>query len=254
VDYRDVLATVVGASVAGIIAFVIRLAFDLDAAVLALIYAATYSLLWSIVGEHARLIFHRRLPEHTRFDGHWRLITGGIALAAALCAGIVVAFAVSRHSFSGDPAQSDPSVPLTRTLALRERVVVTRKTIVLPTRTMVVTAPVTIAATRPTPTRRDPQTSTILQRTVVVVRPPITVTVSSTASRTTTVTRPSPTVTAPRTVTTVTTAPATTVTTATTTTTPGTTTTTTATTATVTTPDTVGTTVVTDPLPPPAGP
>jgi hypothetical protein len=250
VDYRDVLATVVGASVAGLVAFVIRLAFNLDAAVLALIYAATYSLLWSIVGEHARLLFHRRLPEHTRFDGHWRAITGSIALVAALCAGLIVAFAVSHHSFSGaSTGLSGPSVPVTRTLAVQERVVVTRKTIVLPVRTMVVTAPVTLASTVPTPQRREPATATVFQRTVVVVRPPVTVTVSSTESRTTTVTRQA-TVADPRTVTTVTTAPGTTVTTTATTTSPATTATGTETTTAQ--PETTSL-VVTDPTQPPPG-
>ena len=135
------LATVVGASVAGIVAFFIRLVFPVNAAVLALIYAATYSLLWSIVGEHARLLFQRRLPASTRFDGHWRLVTGGLALAAALCAGLIVAVAVSSRSKIGDSTVSS-AVVVTRTLALQPRVVVTQKTIILPVKTTIVTTPV----------------------------------------------------------------------------------------------------------------
>jgi hypothetical protein len=189
VDYRDVLATVVGASVAGIIAFTIRLAFPVNAAVLALVYAASYSLLWAIVGDQARLLFQHRLPPSTRFDGRWRLVTASVALAAAACAGLIVAFALSRPSFGG--AATAPTLStrrVTQTVALRARVVVTHKTIVLPVQTRVVASPVT------SPTGN---TTTVLSRTVVVERPPITVTVSSTAARTTTVTQATPTVTAP---------------------------------------------------------
>ena len=202
------LATVVGASVAGIVAFFIRLVFPVNAAVLALIYAATYSLLWSIVGEHARLLFQRRLPASTRFDGHWRLVTGGLALAAALCAGLIVAFAVSSRSKIGDSTVSS-AVVVTRTLALQPRVVVTRKTIILPVKTTIVTTPVG------TDTRVETSnqgTSTVFEHTVVVVRPPVTVTVSSTRSQTSTVTTPARTVTAPAVTTVVTTEPVTTAT------------------------------------------
>jgi hypothetical protein len=191
VDYRDVLATVVGASVAGIIAFAIRLAFPVNAAVVALVYAATYSLLWSIVGDHARLLFQRRLPPTTRFDGHWRLVTGSVALAAAAGAGLIVAFALSRPSFGGAAtAPTDATRRVTQTVALQPRVVVTHKTILLPVETRVVSTPFT------TP---GGNTTTVLSRTVVVQRPPITITVSSTRSRTTTVTQTTPTVTAPAT-------------------------------------------------------
>jgi hypothetical protein len=213
VDYRDVLATVVGASVAGIIAFFIRLVFPVNAAVLALIYAATYSLLWSIVGEHARQLFQRHLPKSTQFDGHWRLVTGGVALAAALCAGLIVAFALSRSSIGNGSTGTGETV-VTRTLALQPRVVVTRKTIVLPVKTTIVTTPVTEQTITTGPNQG---TSTVFSRTVVVVRPPVTVTVSATRSRTATVTRTTPTVTTPAVTTVVTTtAPATTDTTATT--------------------------------------
>ncbi|MEO9176872.1 MAG: hypothetical protein ABI317_15270 [Gaiellales bacterium] len=202
-DYRDVLATVVGASVAGIVAFFIRLAFPVNAAVLALIYAATYSLLWSIVGDHSRQLFHKHLPASTRFDGHWRLVTGGLALAAALCAGLIVAFALSRSTIGNSSTAASTTV-VTRTLALQQRVVVTRKTIVLPVKTTIVTTPVR----EQTITRGGNQgTSTVYSHTVVVVRPPVTVTVSSTRSRTSTVTQTTPTVTAPVVTTVVTTAP-----------------------------------------------
>jgi hypothetical protein len=204
VDYRDVLATVVGASVAGIVAFFIRLAFPVNAAVLALIYAATYSLLWSIVGEHARLIFKRRLPASTRFDGHWRLVTGGLALTAALCAGLIVAFAVSSRSKIGDSTVSQSVV--TRTVALQPRVVVTRKTIILPVKTTIVTTPVDTETQIAT---SNQGTSTVFSHTVVVVRPPVTVTISSTRSQTSTVTTPVRTVTAPVVTTAVTTPPVT---------------------------------------------
>ncbi len=190
-DYRDVLATVVGASVAGIIAFAIRLTFPVNAAVLALVYAATYSLLWSIVGDQARLLFQRRLPPSTRFNGHWRLVSGSVALAAAAGAGLIVAFALSRPSFGGaatTPAQTARRV--TQTVALRPRVVVTHETILLPVQTRVVAAPVTSSTGN---------TTTIVSRTVVVERPPVTVTVASTASRTATVTQTMPMVTAPAT-------------------------------------------------------
>ena len=186
------LATVVGASVAGIVAFFIRLAFPVNAAVLALIYAATYSLLWSIVGEHARLLFQRRLPASTRFDGHWRLVTGGVALGAALCAGLIVAYAISSRSKIG--ASTVSSTVVTRTLALQPRVVVTKKTIILPVKTTIVTTPV---GSQPQGPVANPGTSTVFERTVVVVRPPVTVTVSSTRSQTSTVTQPGQTVTAP---------------------------------------------------------
>ena len=190
-DYRDVLATVVGASVAGIIAFTIRLAFPVNAAVLALVYAATYSLLWAIVGDQARLLFQHRLPPSTRFDGHWRLVTASVALAAAACAGLIVAFALSRPSFGGAATTTTPTTrEITQTVALRARVVVTHKTIVLPVQTRVVASPTTL------PTGN---TTTVLSRTVVVERPAVTVTVSSTAARTTTVTQTTPTVTAPAT-------------------------------------------------------
>jgi hypothetical protein len=206
VDYRDVLATVVGASVAGIVAFFIRLVFPVNAAVLALIYAATYSLLWSIVGDHARLLFHRRLPASTRFDGHWRLVTGGIALAAALCAGLIVAYAVSSRSTIGGSTTLSSTV-VTRTLALQPRVVVTRKTIFLPVKTTLVTIPAGSTAPTSVPNQG---TSTVYAHTVVVERPPVTVTVSSTRSRTATVTQPVQTVTTPAVTTVVTTAPTTT--------------------------------------------
>jgi hypothetical protein len=215
VDYRDVLATVVGASVAGIVAFFIRLAFPVNAAVLALIYAATYSLLWSIVGEHARLLFKRRLPASTRFDGHWRLVTGGLALGAALCAGLIVAYALSSRSDIGDSTVSDTVV--TRTLALQQRVVVTKKTIILPVKTTIVTTPID---TETQVTAPNQGTSTVFEHTVVVVRPPVTVTVSSTRSRTATVTTPGQTVTAPVVTTVVATPPVTAVTNETTTATP----------------------------------
>jgi hypothetical protein len=193
VDYRDVLATVVGASVAGIVAFFIRLAFPVNAAVLALIYAATYSLLWSIVGDHARQLFQKHLPASTRFDGHWRLVTGGVALAAALCAGLIVAFALSRSSIGSSSTAASTSV-VTRTLALQPRMVVTHKTIVLPVKTTIVTTPVS----EQTVTRGPNQgTSTVFSRTVVEVRPPVTVTISSTRSQTATVTHTTPTVTTP---------------------------------------------------------
>jgi hypothetical protein len=185
VDYRDVLATVVGASVAGIIAFTLRLIFPINAAVLALIYAASYSLLWSIVGDHARLLFHKRLPASTRLDGHWRLVTGGIALTAALCAGLIVAFALSRPTFvANDTTGVVTSRLVTRTLALQQRVVVTKKTIILPVKTTIVTTPVTETTGSPVPSAG---TNTIYSHTVVVERPPVTVTVSSTRSRTATV-------------------------------------------------------------------
>jgi hypothetical protein len=206
VDYRDVLATVVGASVAGIVAFFIRLVFPVNAAVLALIYAATYSLLWSIVGDHSRQLFHKHLPASTRFDGHWRLVTGGVALAAALCAGLIVAFALSRSTIGNSSTVASTSV-VTRTLALRARVVVTHKTIVLPVKTTIVTTPVAAQ----TITRGGNQgTSTVFSRTVVVVRPSVTVTVSSTRSQTATVTQTTPTVTSPAVTTVVTTTPVTT--------------------------------------------
>jgi hypothetical protein len=172
--------------------------------VLALIYAATYSLLWSIVGEHARLLFKRRLPASTRFDGHWRLVTGGLALAAALCAGLIVAFALSSRSGIGDSTVSDPVV--TRTLALQQRVVVTKKTIVLPVKTTIVTTPVDTETKIAT---SNQGTSTVFEHTVVVVRPPVTVTVSSTRSQTSTVTTPARTVTTPVVTTVVTTPPVT---------------------------------------------
>jgi hypothetical protein len=179
VDYRDVLATVVGASVAGIIAFALRLIFPINAAVLALVYAATYALLWTIVGDHAKLLFHRYLPASTRLGGHWRLVTGSIALLAAACAGLIVAFALSRPSLAGSSTQ----VPmlLTRTVKLQPRVIVNKRTIVLPVRTMIVSTPIEARAGR---------TTTIYSRTVVEQRPPITVTVSSTqAARTATITQ-----------------------------------------------------------------
>jgi hypothetical protein len=197
VDYRDVLATVVGASVAGIIAFAIRLAFPVNAAVLALVYAASYSLLWAIVGDQARLLFQHRLPPSTRFDGRWRLVAGSVALAAAACAGLIVAYALSRPSFGGAATSPTPTARrVTRTVALRARVVVTHKTIVLPVQTRVVASPVT------SPTGN---TTTIVSRTVVVERPAITITVSSTAARTATVTQTTPAVTTPATTSVVTT-------------------------------------------------
>jgi hypothetical protein len=207
-DYRDVLATVVGASVAGIVAFFIRLVFPVNAAVLALIYAATYSLLWSIVGDHSRQLFHKHLPASTRFDGHWRLVTGGLALAAALCAGLIVAFALSRSTTIGNSSTGVSTSIVTRTLALQPRVVVTRKTIVLPVKTTIVTTPITGQTVVSGPNQG---TSTVFSHTVVVVRPPVTVTVSSTRSQTATVTQTTPTVTTPA-VTTVVTTPPTTVT------------------------------------------
>jgi hypothetical protein len=207
-DYRDVLATVVGASVAGIVAFFIRLVFPVNAAVLALIYAATYSLLWSIVGDHARRLFQKHLPASTRFDGHWRLVTGGIALAAALCAGLIVAFALSRSTTIGSSSTGVSTSIVTRTLALQPRVVVTRKTIVLPVKTTIVTTPITGQTVVSGPNQG---TSTVFSHTVVVVRPPVTVTVSSTRSQTATVTQTTPTITTPA-VTTVVTTPPTTVT------------------------------------------
>jgi hypothetical protein len=188
VDYRDVLATVVGASVAGIIAFSLRLVFPINAAVLALIYAASYSLLWTIVGDHARMLFQKRLPATTRFDGHWRAVTGSIALIAALGAGLIVAFALSGPTLGDAKTSGETTRRVTQTVALQPRVVVTKKTIVLPVETRVVATPVT------TPSGG---TSTIFSRTVVVQRPAITVTVSSTRSRTTTVTQTTPTVTTP---------------------------------------------------------
>jgi hypothetical protein len=179
VDYRDILATVVGASVAGIIAFTLRLLFPINAAVLALVYAASYALLWSIVGDQAKLLFHRYLPASTRLDGHWRLVTGSIALLAAACAGLIVAFALSRPSFAGSSTQ--PTTLLTRTVKLQPRVVVNKRTIVLPVRTMIVSTPIEA---------RSGRTTTIYSRTVVEQRPPITVTVSSTqAARTATITQ-----------------------------------------------------------------
>jgi hypothetical protein len=186
-DYRDVLATVVGASVAGIVAFAIRLIFPINAAVLALVYAATYSLLWSIVGDHAKLLFHRYLPASTRLDGHWRLVTGAIALAAAATAGLIVAYALSRPA-----SVASTTTPLiTRTVRLQPRVVVNKKTIVLPVETRIVTTPL---ATRPG------QTATIISHTVIVQRPAVTITVSSTEpGRTATITQTTPTVTAPAT-------------------------------------------------------
>jgi hypothetical protein len=189
-----VLATVVGASVAGIVAFFIRLVFPVNAAVLALIYAATYSLLWSIVGEHSRRLFQKHLPASTRFDGHWRLVTGGVALAAALCAGLIVAFALSRSTTIGSSSTGVTTSIVTRTLALQPRVVVTRKTIVLPVKTTIVTTPITGETVVSGPNQG---TSTVFSHTVVVVRPPVTVTVSSTRSRTATVTQTTPTVTSP---------------------------------------------------------
>jgi hypothetical protein len=207
-DYRDVLATVVGASVAGIVAFFIRLVFPVNAAVLALIYAATYSLLWSIVGDHSRRLFQKHLPASTRFDGHWRLVTGGIALAAALCAGLIVAFALSRSTTIGSSSTGVSTSIVTRTLALQPRVVVTRKTIVLPVKTTIVTTPITGQTVVSGPNQG---TSTVFSHTVVVVRPPVTVTVSSTRSQTATVTQTTPTITTPA-VTTVVTTPPTTVT------------------------------------------
>jgi hypothetical protein len=179
VDYRDVLATVVGASVAGIIAFALRLIFPINAAVLALVYAATYSLLWSIVGDHAKQLFHRYLPASTRLDGHWRLVTGSIALLAAACAGLIVAFALSSPSLAGSATQ--PTMLLTRTVKLQPRVVVNKRTIVLPVRTTIVSTPIEA---------RSGRTTTVYSQTVVEQRPPITVTVSSTeAARTATVTQ-----------------------------------------------------------------
>jgi hypothetical protein len=179
VDYRDVLATVVGASVAGIIAFAVRLVFPINAAVLALVYAATYALLWSIVGDHAKLLFHRYLPASTRLGGHWRLVTGSIALLAAACAGLIVAFALSRPSLAGSATQ--PTMLFTRTVKLQPRVVVNKRTIVLPVRTTIVSTPIEA---------RSGRTTTVYSRTVVEQRPPITVTVSSTeAARTATVTQ-----------------------------------------------------------------
>jgi hypothetical protein len=199
-DYRDVLATVVGASVAGIVAFFIRLVFPVNAAVLALIYAATYSLLWSLVGDASQRLFKKHLPANTRLDGHWRLVSGGIALTAALCAGLIVAFAVSRSSFPGGSGGTTTAGTqlVTRTLALQQRVVVTKKTILLPVRTVVESAPGTTAQV--VTTVAGVGTSTVFSRTVVVVRPPITVTVASTRSRTVTETGPTvttPTVTTP---------------------------------------------------------
>jgi hypothetical protein len=190
VDYRDVLATVVGASVAGIIAFAIRLIFPVNAAVLALIYAATYSLLWSIVGDHAKLLFHRYLPASTRLDGHWRLVTGSIALLAAASAGLIVAYAFSsRSSFSNSATSPTTARLITQTVKLQPRVVVNKKTIVMPVETTIVTTPVQASPAG---------AKTIFSRTVVVQRAPITVTVSSTEqARTMTVTQTTPAVTAP---------------------------------------------------------
>jgi hypothetical protein len=188
-DYRDVLATVVGASVAGIVAFAIRLFFPVNAAVLALIYAATYSLLWSIVGDHAKLLFHRYLPASTRLDGHWKLVTGAVAVVAAGSAGLIVAYALSRPTSVISETPSTGSLLVTRTVRLQPRVVVNKKTIVLPVQTQVVTT------AAPTPAGR---TSTIISRTVVVQRPAVTVTVSSTEkARTVTQTTPAVTETAP---------------------------------------------------------
>jgi hypothetical protein len=193
VDYRDVLATVVGASVAGIVAFAIRLIFPINAAVLALVYAATYSLLWSIVGDHAKQLFHRYLPASTRLDGHWRLVTGAIALVAAASAGLIVAYALSRPtSVISTTTPSAVSSLITQTVRLQPRVVVNKKTIVLPVETRVVTN--AVAA------RVPGQTATIISRTVVVQRPAVTITVSSTEkARTATVTQTTPAVTAPAT-------------------------------------------------------
>jgi hypothetical protein len=194
VDYRDVLATVVGASVAGIVAFAIRLFFPINAAVLALIYAATYSLLWSIVGDHSKLLFHRYLPASTRLDGHWKLVTGSLAVVAAGAAGIIIAYALSRPASLVSTTPSTVSSLLTRTVRLQPRVVISKKTIVLPVQTQIVT---TAAATVPG------QTSTIISRTVIVQRPAVTVTVSSTQqARTVTQTTSAVTDTAPTAVTT----------------------------------------------------
>jgi hypothetical protein len=186
-DYRDVLATVVGASVAGIIAFSLRLIFPVNAAVLALVYAAAYSLLWTIVGDHARALFHHRLPASTRLDGHWRLVTGGVALVAAAGAGLIVAYAFSRPAF-GEAGSGTlvGSRLVTRTVALQPRVVVTKKTIMLPVETTIVSSPVAATPEHP---------ATVFSRTVVVQRPTITVTVPSTRART--VTETTPTVTVP---------------------------------------------------------
>jgi hypothetical protein len=191
-DYRDVLATVVGASVAGIIAFATRLIFPINAAVLALVYAATYSLLWSIVGDHAKELFHRYLPASTRLDGHWRLVTGAIALVAAAGAGLIVAYALSRpRSVVSATTPSTVSSLITQTVRLQPRMVVNKKTIVLPVETRIVTT-----AAPPEPG----QTATIISRTVIVERPAVTITVSSTGpGRTATVTQTTPAVTAPET-------------------------------------------------------
>jgi hypothetical protein len=191
-DYRDVLATVVGASVAGIVAFAIRLIFPINAAVLALIYAATYSLLWSIVGDHSRQVFHRYLPASTRLDGHWRLVTGSLALVAAGAAGLIIAVALSRpSSVVSATTPSTRSSLITQTVRLQPRVVVSKKTIVLPVETRLVTTAVT-----PEPGR----TATIISHTVVIERPAVTITVATTRPvQTETITQTTPTVTEPAT-------------------------------------------------------
>ena len=195
-DYRDILATVVGASVAGIVAFAIRLIFPINAAVLALVYAATYSLLWSIVGDHAKQLFHRYLPASTRLDGHWRLFTGVLAVIAAASAGLIVAYALSRPtSVVSSTTPTTVSSLVTQTVSLQPRVVVNKKTIVLPVETRIITS---------VPPTMPGQTATVISRTVIVQRPAVTITVSSTEpGRTETVTQATPTVTSPETVPTV---------------------------------------------------
>jgi hypothetical protein len=70
---------------------------------------------------------------------------------------------------------------LTRTVKLQPRVVVNKRTIVLPVRTTIVSTPIEA---------RSGRTTTVYSQTVVEQRPPITVTVSSTeAARTATVTQ-----------------------------------------------------------------
>lgn len=120
-------------------------------------------------------------------------MTGSVALVAAAAAGLIVAYALSRPtSVVSATTPSTVSSMITQTVALQPRVVVNKKTIVLPVETRIVT---TAAA----PERG--RTATIVSRTVIVERPVVTITVSSTRpGRTATVTRTAPAVTAPETV------------------------------------------------------
>jgi cytoskeletal protein RodZ len=176
VDYRNVLANVLAASVAGLAAFMLRLAFpQTDPLLLAIVAAAVYAGLWTIIGDHTRALLDRHLPPSRRLERHWQLVSATVGLCAVAVAGVIVALVVSHHAFAKTANTTTATGNHTTIEQLNQKVIVTHETIIVPV---------------PTAT---PARTTIITRTAAATPPPVAtttqrVTTPATTQPTTTIT------------------------------------------------------------------